>query len=58
VAPGRDATFDLAAVHEVSIPVECYLVVFTQKGRTTTTWVKDEHQPVVVDLPLADHGVG
>lgn len=39
MAPGRDATFDLAAVHEPNIPVECYLVVFMQKGRTTTTWV-------------------
>jgi len=38
VAPGGDALFNFAVVHEPNIRVECSLVVSAKKGRTTTTW--------------------
>ena len=38
VAPGGDALFNFAVVHEPNLPVECYLVVSSKKGRATTTW--------------------
>jgi hypothetical protein len=38
VARGGDAAFNFAVVHEPNVPVQCYLVVYTVKGRVTTTW--------------------
>jgi hypothetical protein len=38
VAQGGTGVFNFAVVHEPNILVQCYLVLTTQKGRTTTTF--------------------